>query len=108
MKLLWDIYFAVPKYGSLKLDQYKYTERLLEAATEKTDKTLFLELRFLKATTLFVVFIFNFFMIWSVLLCSRTRCASISLVTYLDSLRLFVLPCLTVCDHIIVSCISLG
>ena len=35
-----------------------YTERLLGAATKKTDKTLFLVLRFLKATTPFVVFIF--------------------------------------------------
>ena len=40
---------------------YVYTERLFGAATKKTDKTLFLVLRFLKATTPFVVFIFYFF-----------------------------------------------
>ena len=61
-----------------------YTERLFVAATKKTDKTLFLVLRFLKATTSFVVFIFNFFMIWPVLLCSRTRYAGISLALYFD------------------------
>ena len=38
-----------------------YTERLFGAATKKTDKTLFLVLRFLKATTPFVVFISYFF-----------------------------------------------
>ena len=65
-----------------------YTERLLGAATKKADKTLFLVLRFLKPTTPFVVFVF-FFLVWSVLLCSRTRYASISLATYLDLLRLF-------------------
>ena len=61
-------------------------ERLFGAATKKTDKTLFLVLlRFIKATTPFVVFIFYFFfMVWPVLLCSRTRYASISLALYLD------------------------
>ena len=38
-----------------------YTERLSGAATKKTDKTLFLVLRFLKETTPFVEFIFCFF-----------------------------------------------
>ena len=36
-----------------------YTERLFEAAMKKTDKTLLLVLRFLKATPL-VVFVFYF------------------------------------------------
>ena len=60
-----------------------YTERLFGAAMKKTDKTLFLVRRFLRATP-FVVFIFNFFMVWSVLLCSRTRYANISLALDLD------------------------
>ena len=58
-----------------------YTERFLGAATKKTDKTLFFVLRFLKATTPFVVFIFYFSMVWSGLLCSRTRYAIMSLDT---------------------------
>ena len=37
-----------------------YTERHFEAAMKKTDKSLFLVLRFLKATP-FVVFVFYFF-----------------------------------------------
>ena len=37
-----------------------YTERLFGAATKKTDKTLFRVPQFLKATALFVVFIFCF------------------------------------------------
>ena len=96
MESVWDIYYAVLKDGSLKLDQY--TERLLGAATKKTDKTLFLVLRFLIATTPFVVVVVVvvFFMVWSVLLCSRTPFASISLATYLDQLRLFGLLSLTV------------
>ena len=57
-----------------------FTERILEAATQKTEKTLFLlTLRFLKETTPFVVF-----RGWCVLLCPRTRYASISLASYLD------------------------
>ena len=56
-----------------------YTERLFGAATKKTDKTLFLVLQLLKATTSFVVFFYFFFMVWPVLLCFRTRYASISL-----------------------------
>ena len=46
-------------------------------------------------------------MVWPVLLCSRTRYASVSLACYLSYLRLFGLLCLTVCDHII-SCVPLG
>ena len=62
-----------------------YTERSFGAATKKTDKTLLLVLRLLKATTPFVVFIFYFcYGLWSVLLCSRTRHASILLASYLD------------------------
>ena len=38
-----------------------YTERLLGAATKKTDETLFLVMRYLKATIPFIVFIFCFF-----------------------------------------------
>ena len=60
-----------------------YTERLFGAAMKKTDETLFIVLRFLKATP-FVVFVFYFFTVWPVLLCSRTRYASISLALYLD------------------------
>ena len=85
-----------------------YTERLFGVATKKTDKSFFLVLRFLKATTPFVVFIFYLFMVWPAVLCPRTRYASISLALYLDQCRLFGLLCLTVCDHIIISCISLG
>ena len=59
MESVWDIYYAVLKDGSLKLDQY--TERLFGAATKKTDKTLFLVLRFLIATTPFVVVVVVFF-----------------------------------------------
>ena len=76
----------------------------------KTNRTLllFLVLRFLKATP-FVVFVFYlFYGLACFLLCSRTRYASISHDLYLDSLRLFGLLCLTVCDHIIISRISLG
>ena len=62
-----------------------YTERLFGAETKKTDKTLHLVLRFLKATTTFVVFIFSFCCgLWSVLLCSRSRHASILVASYLD------------------------
>ena len=62
-----------------------YTEHLFGAAMmmKKTDKTLLLVLRFLKAT-LFAVFISIFVVVWPVLLCSRTRYASISLALYLD------------------------
>ena len=38
-----------------------YTERLFGTATKETDKTLLPVLRFLKATTPFVGFIFYFF-----------------------------------------------
>ena len=52
-------FHAVLKDGSLIVDQYiYYTERLFGAATKKTDKTLLLLLRYLKANTPFVVFIF--------------------------------------------------
>ena len=79
-------FYAVLKDGSLIVDQYIYTERLFGAsATKKTDKTLLLVLRFLKATTPFVVFIFYFrYGFWSVLLCSRNRYASILLASCLD------------------------
>ena len=80
MEFLWDIYYAVLKDESLMYRGPIYTERPFGAATKKTDKTLFLVLLFLKATTPFVVFIFY----RSVLLCSPTRCASISLASYLD------------------------
>ena len=50
---------------------------------KKTDKTLFLVLRFLKATPFVVLVFYFFFMVWPVLLCSRTRHASISLALYL-------------------------
>ena len=77
---------------------------------KKTDKTLLLlVLRFLRATPFVVFVFFLFYMVWIVLLCSRTRyAASIPVDVYLDQLRLFRLLCLTVCDHIIISCISLG
>ena len=39
-----------------------YAERLFGAAMKKTEKTLFLVLRFLKATTPFVVLVFYFFL----------------------------------------------
>ena len=50
---------------------------------KKTDKILFLVLRFLKATP-FVVFVFYFFHGLACLLCSRTRYTSISPALYLD------------------------
>ena len=75
---------------------------------KKTDKTLFLVLRFLKRSLRSLCLFLFFFMVWPVLLCYRNRYASISLALYLDELRLFGLLCLTVCDHIIISCISLG
>ena len=50
---------------------------------KKTDKTLFLVLRFLQATPI-VVFVSFSFIVWPVLLCSRTLYASISLALYLD------------------------
>ena len=54
----------------------------------------------------FLVIIFLVFLVWLVLLCSRTRYASISLaLPGLNAVVLFLL-CLTVCDHRI--CISLG
>ena len=43
------------------------------------------------------------YVVWSVLLYSRTRYASISPDLYLDELRLFGLRSFTVCDHIITS-----
>ena len=51
---------------------------------KKTDKILFLVLRFSKATTPFAVFIFYFLIVWPVWLCCRTQYASISLVLHLD------------------------
>ena len=52
---------------------------------KKTDKSLFLVLRFLEATPFVVFFFFFFFIVWPVLLCSRTwYAASISLALYLD------------------------
>ena len=83
MELVWDIDYAVLRDGSGIVDLYiRSMERLFGAAMKKTDKLLFLVLRFLKATP-FVVFI-SIFMVWSVLLCSCTRCASISLAFHLD------------------------
>ena len=56
MEFVWDILCGPERWivdrGPI------YAERLFEAATKKTDKKLFLVLRFLKATTPFVVFIF--------------------------------------------------
>ena len=75
-----------------------YGTTLFGAAMEKTDKILFLVLQFSKATP-FVVFVFCFFGLVSVLmLCSISRYASISLALYLDYLRVLfgVLLCLTV------------
>ena len=88
MELVWDIYYAVLKDGWWIVDQYIYiyTERLFGAAMKNTffDKTLFLVLRFLKATS-FVVFVFYFFHgLACFLLCFRTRYAGISLASYLD------------------------
>ena len=84
-----------------------YTERLFGAAMKKTDKTLFLVLRFLRTTPLCLFSIC--FMVWPVLLCFRTRYAAyISPALNLDKLRLFGLLCLAVCDLKIISCISLG
>ena len=60
-------------------------ERLSGAATKKTDKKMFLVLlRYVKAITPFVVFIFYFCYGLACLLCFRTRYASISLASYLD------------------------
>ena len=82
-----------------------YAERLFGAATKNTDKTLFLVLRFSKATTPFVVFIFLF--LWSGLFCCVLVPGTLAFhLLYLDELRLFGLLCLTVCDHR--NCISLG
>ena len=61
-----------------------YTERLIRAAMKKTDQTLFLVLRFLKATP-FVVFVFYFFHgLACFVVFSYTQYASISLALYLD------------------------
>ena len=54
---------------------------------------------------LFVSFVPPFFMVWLVLLCYRTRYASIHLL-YLDEMRLFGLLRFTVCDHIISVCLG--
>ena len=59
MELVWDIYYCSPERWMLDHGPI-YTERLFGAAIKKTDKTLFLALRFLKATP-FVVFVFYFF-----------------------------------------------
>ena len=59
-----------------------YTEQLFGAAMKNTYKTLFLVLRFKRATS-FVVFIFLF--LWSSRFwCVRTRYDSISLAFYID------------------------
>ena len=51
---------------------------------------------------MFLLLCFFFLMVCLVLLCYRTRYASISLAFYIDELRLFGLLCLTVCDHMII------
>ena len=107
MELVVDIYYAVLKDGSWIMDQYIRNDSL-ERRRKKPTKTLFLLLRFSKATTPFYVLIFYFCMVWSVLLCSRARYASNSLATHLDQLRWFDLLCLTVCEHIKICYISLG
>ena len=59
MKFVCGIFLCVPE--RLIVDRGPIcTERLFGAATKKTDKTLFLVLRFLKATTLFVVYFYFF------------------------------------------------
>ena len=80
-----------------------YTERLFGAATKNTDKTLFLVLQFLKATTPFVVFS------WSDLFCCVLVPGALAFhllytLTNCDCLVYSVSPS----DHIIISCISLG
>ena len=92
MELVWDIYYAVLKDGSLIVDKI-YTERLFGAATKKTDKTLLRVLRFLKATALFGVFIFCFFL-WSGLFC----CVSVP-----GTLALNLLYTLINCDCLVCS-----
>ena len=59
MELVCDIYYAVLKNGWWILDQYIRND-IFGAAMKKTEKTLFLVLRFLRATP-FVVFIFYLF-----------------------------------------------
>ena len=77
MEFVGDIYYyAVLKDGSWIVDQYIRNEPLFGAATEITDKTLLLVLRFQKR--LHSLCLFYFFMVWPVLLCFRsTRYASI-------------------------------
>ena len=60
MGLVWGILYAVPEDGSLSMDQYVRNDSFVGAATKKTYKTLSVVLRFLKATTPFVVFIVYF------------------------------------------------
>ena len=69
-----------------------YTERLFGAAMKKTGKTLFLVLRFLKATP-FVVFVFYFFS-WSCLFCC---------VLVPGTLAFHLLYTLIYCDYLVYS-----
>ena len=64
-----EYFCAVLKDGSLIVDQYMRNDSLARRR-KRLNKTLLLVLRFLKATTPFVVFIFYFFYgLWSVFCC---------------------------------------
>ena len=92
-----------------------YTEQLFGAAMKNTDRTLFLILRFLKATP-FVAFVFYFevffFMVGPVLCCVLVpgTLAFHLLYTLMncDCLQLFGLLYLTVCHHIIMTKYSIS
>ena len=102
MELVWDIYYLLCGPGRWIVEIGPiYTERLLGA----TDKTYFLGLRFLKATTPFVVLFSSF--LWSGLFCCVLVAGTLAFYLLHTSINCDCLVySVSQSDHIKITCIS--